>query len=399
MGSWLNSAVNASLVFSLVGYGCLLGCVLFCWRPRRLALGVRQSAPKNQVTVVIAARNEETSLSDCLESLLRQTGIAQIIVVDDHSSDGTAVIARGFQNRDPRVVCHTAPPLPCGWVGKSHALHFGAAKAKTPLLVFTDADVIFGEGVIAKAVQTLEKAGLDHLGGHFFVDCQTVAEEICAPVLLASSTLALFGTAQSRGAATGAFNLVRTALYVNSGGHELIRGNLVDDVALARNLKRFGAKSSFLMMGDNLKVRLFVGFRGFVASVTRSAIPFLSWSPWLVCLATSTCMLLAASTAMLAATAAVIAVHSPVRAGWALFPFTAGFLLLLVGRPLHNGRLVFQLLYPVALFLLGASVFCAAVDKMRNRNVSWRGREYSSNRTEELPLLGKEVIGAELWKS
>ncbi len=384
MGACMNSILEAVIVVSVLSYTMILVVVLACWKPRTLL--ARSPRPNLEIglTVVIAARNESATLEAGLRSLLSQAGVRRVIVVDDHSTDDTKAIVESIAIEDSRVCCLPAPALPPDWIGKSHALHFGANQVETPFLLFTDADVVFGPGVLATAVDHMHANRLDHLGGHFFIDCRSVAEEICAPVLALSSALVLFGTANTQGASTGAFNLVSTAFYRSSGGHEPVKCAIVDDVALARHLKAMGANSSFVAMREHLKVRLFVGFKGFTDAVARSAVPFLQWGGGIACGVAVLCMALALLpvASVLATTVLLLALPSDAQN---TFPLYAGLLPLLIGlcltslsRPFHNARARFQICFPVALFLMAASVFRAAAAKLRGRPVTWRGRVYST---------------------
>ena len=382
MDDWLMNAYELVVVVSVVCYGGLLGLGVVFWKPRIIRPDTSRDTP-DEVTVVIAARDEEDNLAPCIQSLLTQPGLAQVIIVDDHSSDSTRRVAQNLQAKDSRIVSLSAPALPSGWIGKSHALYFGTRRVKTPYILFTDADVLFGPGVLAEAVHRMKSERLDHLGGHFFVDCQTVAEEICAPVLLLSSVLALFGSAESQGASTGAFNLVRTPVYESCGGHTAIKREIVDDVALARHLKSMGAKTRLVGMGESLKVRLFIGFQGFMSSVRRSAVPFLRWGTTTVCAATSICMVIALMplASLLGSLLALLPAYQNGEPSIALFlgplPLLLGAAIVRYSRPFHNGRAPFQLLFPVPLFLMGASAFCAAIGQRRKRPTVWRGREYT----------------------
>lgn len=390
MDAHLINVLVSFAVFSAACYAVLLGCVLIWWRPRSLLPQSSICDQPNQLTVVIAARDEAENVGSCLQSLLNQPGIAQIIVVDDHSTDATAAVVESFCSRDGLVVLLSAPELPPGWLGKSHALHFGAKQVTTPFLLFTDADVIFGPGIIAAALQKMSAARLDHLGGHFFVDCRSVAEEVCAPVLVLSSGLALFGTANSRGAGTGAFNMVRTATYRAYGGHTPTKNEIVDDVALTRHLKACGASSEFVAMGDYLKVRLFVGFDGFVNSVTRSAVPFLRLGGMTACLLATLCMAVALLPVASLLGAIVVGVSAPARGPAVIacllgpLAYCFGFIAVCVGRRLHNGRLLFQLYFPFAAFALAATVFYSALAQIRRRPVTWRGRVYAIDQDDRV---------------
>src|SRR5689334_2372996 len=92
-----------------------------------------------EVSIIIPARNEESSLTSCLESLTSQQGVEyEMIVVDDHSTDRTREIALSFSN--VRVV--EAGPLAPGWTGKNNAVTTGAREARGEWLLFTDADTV-----------------------------------------------------------------------------------------------------------------------------------------------------------------------------------------------------------------------------------------------------------------
>src|ERR1019366_9814913 len=106
------------------------------------------SAEQPEVSVIVPARNEEANLANCLGSLAGQPGPGyEIIVVDDHSTDRTRLIAQGF----PATVI-TAEPLPDGWSGKCNACWSGVRVAKGKWLLFTDADTKHSANSIAQAL-------------------------------------------------------------------------------------------------------------------------------------------------------------------------------------------------------------------------------------------------------
>ena len=113
------------------------------------------------VSVIVPARNEETCLGACLESLVAQTGVAfEMIVVDDHSTDRTREIAQSF----PGVRVMEAGPLPEGWIGKNNAVTAGAREARGQWLLFTDAagetdgiHAVQAGGVGAEVIDVVER--------------------------------------------------------------------------------------------------------------------------------------------------------------------------------------------------------------------------------------------------
>ena len=114
-----------------------------------------------KVSVLIPARNEEKNIRTTLEAVLANRGLEfEVIVLDDHSTDGTANIVSEFATRDPRVRLESAPPLPVGWCGKQHACHVLANLARHPLLVFIDADVRLAPDALTRMVMFMGKANL-----------------------------------------------------------------------------------------------------------------------------------------------------------------------------------------------------------------------------------------------
>src|SRR6266571_6314263 len=91
------------------------------------------------VTAIIPARNEEAVIAACITSLANQTEIAEILVVNDQSTDGTAKVVRSLMEKTPNLRLLDSGVLPDGWVGKNHALWVGVQQAKSAWLLFTDA--------------------------------------------------------------------------------------------------------------------------------------------------------------------------------------------------------------------------------------------------------------------
>ncbi|MEM0927184.1 MAG: glycosyltransferase family 2 protein, partial [Planctomycetota bacterium] len=106
------------------------------------------------VSVLIPARDEETSIEACVASALASEGIAvEVVVLDDASEDRTAVIVRSIAEKDSRVKLIPGKPLPEGWNGKQHACKQLAEAATQPQLVFLDADVRLAPASLVKLAE------------------------------------------------------------------------------------------------------------------------------------------------------------------------------------------------------------------------------------------------------
>src|SRR5271170_7603875 len=106
----------------------------------------------NMVSAIIPARNEEATIARCVESLVPQAGLDEILVVNDQSSDSTAQILSRLAAAIPKLRVIDAPPLPEGWMGKNFAVSLGAAAAKSDWLLFTDADTFHLPGSVLHAL-------------------------------------------------------------------------------------------------------------------------------------------------------------------------------------------------------------------------------------------------------
>src|SRR5882762_11747412 len=173
------------------------------------------------VSVMVPARNEETCLGACLESLVAQTAVAfEIIVVDDHSTDRTREIAQSF----PGVRVLGAGPLPEGWTGKNNAVTAGAREARGQWLLFTDADTVHLPGSLARALAEAKRERADLLSYSPEQVVVTFAERAVMPIVFAELA-AQYPPHKVRdqgsgiAAANGQYILVRRAAYDDVGGH------------------------------------------------------------------------------------------------------------------------------------------------------------------------------------
>jgi hypothetical protein len=333
----------------------------------------------------MAARDEEADVGLCLHSLLAQEDVREIIVVDDQSSDRTAEIVQALVTRHDSLHLITAPDLPPGWTGKTHALHLGATVAQGEYLLFTDADVIFSGTIISETARRMDNDRIDFVGGLFGIRCKSLGEKICAPVLAAMSRLAMCLTASRLGAGTGAFNMVRRSVYVAAGGHAAIRSEIVDDVALARLMKSHGAATAFVPKTcRNVQVRLFQGLPGYWRAICRSALPFLGNRRGLVVGMALLCLCIAASTLafpLLAIQGLVSLLASGGDSSLAvptmcLTGFVIGVIAVGLGSDGCSGNRLWSMAYPLAFTIMVLAVLVTAIRHSDSRRISWRGRIY-----------------------
>jgi glycosyltransferase involved in cell wall biosynthesis len=216
-----------------------------------------------QVSVIIPARNEEASLSSCLESLVAQSGVSfEIIVVNDHSTDRTAEIAASYAN--VRVI--DAGPLPPGWTGKNNAVTAGVRAARGSWLLFTDADTVHLSGSLARAVAEAEEHHADLLSYSPEQIAVTFWEMAVLPVVFAELARQYPPSEVSdpnsrEAAANGQYILITREAYDAVGGHASIATSILEDVALARAVKASGRTIRFRYAADAVRTRMYRNFR------------------------------------------------------------------------------------------------------------------------------------------
>lgn len=201
------------------------------------------------VSVLVPVRDEAHNITACLDTLLVQQPREriEIIVLDDGSSDGTREIA---QATGVRVVPGTPPPA--GWLGKPHACRQLAelARPSSAILVFVDADVRLEPQAVAAAVALLEQHRLDFVSPYPRQVAGSPAERLIQPLLswswltLLPLRLAEHSPRTSLAVANGQFLVVRREAYRRAGGH--LPDAVLDDIALARALRRHGARGGIV---------------------------------------------------------------------------------------------------------------------------------------------------------
>jgi glycosyltransferase involved in cell wall biosynthesis len=211
------------------------------------------------VSVIVPARNEEACLRACLGSLVAQTGVAfEVVVVDDHSADRTREIALSFSS----VRLIEAAPLPPGWTGKNNAVTSGARVANGEWLLFTDADTVHLPGSLARALAEARENGAALLSYSPEQVVASVWEKAVMPVIFAElatrySPSQVSDPKSAVAAANGQYILIARDVYDAVGGHAALAGSILEDVALARAVKRSGRKLLFRYGGDAVHTRMY----------------------------------------------------------------------------------------------------------------------------------------------
>jgi len=216
------------------------------------------------ISVLIPARNEEKNLRATLEAVLRNQGMNfEVVVLDDHSKDGTASIVSEFAAHDSRVRLESAPPLPAGWCGKQHACHVLAQHARSPLLLFMDADVRLAADALERMVAFMQGGDVALASGVPRQELGTLSERLLLPqihfILLGFLPMPLMRSTNRPefSAGCGQLFIARRDAYARTGGHAMIRGTLHDGIKLPRAFRAAGFKTDLFDASDVATCRMY----------------------------------------------------------------------------------------------------------------------------------------------
>jgi len=301
----MNHAAATPVLYEVAvacGVLCLLAWIYLLsahgrfWMVGRVAMTV---APVQDVhgliAVVIPARNEAAAIGASLTSLLGQScsGSLHIYVVDDHSTDGTAEVAREAASRSSSpdtLTVITGSPLPVGWSGKLWAVQQGiesALQRKPRFLLLTDADIRHAPGNVATLVAMADTGGYDLVSFMVKLHCRKFPERLLIPAFVFFFFLLyppewIRDARRKIAAAAGGCMLIRPDALARAGGVAAIRHEIIDDCALARSLKRSGGRVWLGATRDTLSLRAYESFGEIERLITRTAFNQVRHSAWLL---------------------------------------------------------------------------------------------------------------------
>ncbi|BCX04892.1 MAG: glycosyl hydrolase [Candidatus Roseilinea sp.] len=353
----------------------LVNLAFSAWASRR---ATRITADAPMISVLVPARNEAHNIEACLRSLLAQDyPNYEVIALDDDSTDATGTILDRLAQHDARLrVIHNRQPLPPGVNGKSRACQSLAEQARGDWLLFVDADTVHRADSIRAGVE--RALGLD-VALFSAIPQQTMGswgERLFTPAGFALiynfvSPWRIYLERALRpfnAAAIGQYLLVRRDAYFVSGGHDAIRDQILDDVAMGKLIKRRGYRIA-LSNGDWVRCRMYRGFREMAAGFSKNAFSILHGSLAMSAVFVAACIALFLWPPIeLIAGALNGAVNWPAVVAIALT--TANFALVnrRIGQPWWIG-----LLYPLQI-VIGVGILLNSIRWRYTGRARWKGR-------------------------
>jgi hopene-associated glycosyltransferase HpnB len=247
-----------------------------------------------RVAAIVPARNEAVTIARTVESLVKQgyPGELWVVVVDDHSEDGTGTLAREAAERagaSERVLILQGAALESGWTGKLLAMQQGVETGvarEADYFWFTDADIEHAPDTLHRVVQRAEREKLDLVSLMVLSQVNSLPERLLIPPFL-YFFLKLYPPSwtasrkwKTAGAAGGCILLKRASLE-RIGGLAAIRGEVIDDCTMARAVKRTGGGLWMGLTRKSVSLRTYTRFMEIQDLIARTAFTQLGYS-WLL---------------------------------------------------------------------------------------------------------------------
>ncbi|MEW2529472.1 glycosyltransferase [Streptomyces sp. NPDC047071] len=379
--AWICAASLAAWLWLLAGQG-------FFWRTDLRLPPRREPERWPAVAVVVPARDEAEVLPASLPSLLAQDypGRAEVFLVDDGSTDGTGALARELSERHGGLALTVGSPgePPAGWTGKLWAVRhgIGLARAREPeYLLLTDADIAHAPDSLRELVAAAESGGFDLVSQMARLRVASVWERLVVPafVYFFAQLYPFRWIARKDGrtaAAAGGCVLLRAEAAARAGVPDAIRHAVIDDVALARAVKRSGGHI-WLGLADRVdSVRPYPALADLWRMVARSAYAQLRHNP-AVLLGTVVGLAVIYLVPPVGLVVGLAGGDTTAAAvgGTAWLVMTATYLPML---RYYRQPLWLALTLPGTAFLYLLMTVDSAVQHYRGRGAAWKGRTYGA---------------------
>jgi hypothetical protein len=288
---WVDAALEAAaipVVFFLSAKLTVLAANLW-WFPTLRPPGPDAPAGAGSAALLIPLRDEADRIPETLAGMLA-AGFGEVVLLDDGSTDGTAGTVTRLLGEAPcgiRARLVTGRPRPAGWAGKTWACAQLADATDADVLVFCDADVRLAPGAAAAILAEMNRQQAQAFSVFPRQLTGTWSERLLVPLIVDVLLCLLpFGLLRApvKGAATahGALFAFRRDAYAAVGGFGAVRGEVVEDVALAKVVRGLGLRLGLALGGNTAQVRMYTNRREVVAGLSRGLRPMAGGRGWVV---------------------------------------------------------------------------------------------------------------------
>jgi cellulose synthase/poly-beta-1,6-N-acetylglucosamine synthase-like glycosyltransferase len=356
---------------------------------QRVAEPAGKALPERlSLDVVMPVKDEEQNIGACLESMLGQEcAIERIIVVNDRSTDGTAAVVQGFQDRYPQVRRVDIAELPRGMYGKPHAIHRISTELKGEIVAFVDSDLRLDPACLGTLVDHLTSSGCDWVAVMGRPEVRGFWEKLVVPlfgaVIFAWYDPRKIADPKWPNALGSALMVCHRESYEAIGGHGAVIDVYDEDSELVRIAKRAGQKISFMLTPELFAQRHYGTLGRTIRGMTRTFVGCIKTAPRLLFTIGAICFTSLLPVVMLALLGAAWAVGRELPWGSAWWAASVAHLIAATALARLTGHTAgvsrrFAFLHPLGCAVLIYVCGRAMLHLWRGEAIAWRGTEYRS---------------------
>ena len=385
------------LYFLLSSAFCLGGIVIIYWLHNQYHLDVVvKPVPPPQdpplISICIPARNEERNIRACVESVLKQNfPTFEVIVLDDRSTDATPGILRELSDQNKKLKVIHGSDLPAGWAGKPHALSQASAVAGGEWLCFIDADTFLSSETLSSCYAKAVETKADMFTIMTFQVLETFWEKTVMPLVMTALSVGFsprkVNDPKTKDAiANGQFILIKRPVYDAIGGHESVKGSIVEDKAISERVKWNGHRLIVADGREAAKTRMYTSLPEMWEGWTKNIYLGLSDQPGLMALGVFGAFLAVVAALFLPLWPLLAAYWFTRGGGWQAAAILIEALVLwaylIKVRADASTKMKISSWYalttPLGAGVFAAMMFTSAWKVLSRKGVTWKGRTYGA---------------------
>lgn len=258
--------INEGLLLLLLLFNVLEWIkLLLLYKDENILIKDAEDGIKENLSVIIPVRNEESNIEGCLISIENNSyPIQDIIIVDDSSTDKTVKTINELRKKNPKIKLISIKELPEGWTGKNYALYTGSLSSNSEWLLFIDADVRLHKDTISKTIAYAKDNAINLLSFSPYQTCKKAYEKIIQPEIFNLINylypLKKINKDNRSSAINGSFILIRRRDYFLIGGHEAVKNEILEDVALAKKALQRNLRVKMLQGNSLIQSKMYNSF-------------------------------------------------------------------------------------------------------------------------------------------
>ncbi len=356
------------------------------------------------ISILIPARNEESNINRLLFSLIKQDyKNLEILVLDDNSIDSTAAVVKRMALKDPRIKLIEGARLEEGWLGKSWACHQLASHASGQYFIFTDADTLHFPDSVSKALATMVQNNLDGISAYPKQIMVTFTERMLVsfigmglftmfPLVLIKKTKGKFFST-----GIGQFFMFKKEAYFESGGHESVKAEILEDVHLSKRIKAAGFSYMVFDGSSNIFCRMYKNSRDAVSGFSKFIFAAFDYNGFSEAIAIAFYSILFLVPFILLPISLIFE-WSKILVILSIIQVFLVFIIKIIISLRFKERIFDIFLTPVSLCYIIAIAVNSYIQVRFRKGVYWKGRVYDVNTPEKISLVGDDYYDQQASK-